>query len=212
MPSVPATPADRGALRRERTRESALAAAEELLGERAPAAIRIEDVAALAGLSPGSIYGHFKTKDSLIAAATERLLSQAGEAMRTARTAGTTPLDRFQRSGVAYLQLLLDHPTVVKYLALTGEREPETELEREALGRIAQLRAEFEELIREVVRAGGTQDLDPRLLSYFLFGAWNGVAALALRRDDLRLSRAEIEAAVLQAGAILAAGVDGRTD
>jgi len=209
MPPVSTTPADRGAQRRERTREAALVAAEQLLGERTPAEIRIEDVAALAGLSPGSIYGHFKTKDGLIAATTDRLLSQAAEALRVASATGATPLERFQNSGVAYLRLLLDHPAVIKYLALTGERAPETDEERDAHARIIQLRVDFEAVIRDAVQAGGVRHVDPRLMSYFLFGAWNGVAALALRRDGLGLSRAEIEAAVLQAGLMLTGGVAG---
>jgi hypothetical protein len=73
--------------------------------------------------------------------------------------------------------------------------------------RFSQLRQEFEESIREAVEAGAIRRVDPELLSYFLFGAWNGVAALALRRDALVLSPERVERAVIEAGLVLLDGL-----
>lgn len=177
------------------------------MSQQAPEEIRIEDVAAQAGISPASVYVHFGTKDALLAAVTERVLAVATETLRSAYAAETTPLERFAGVGAAYLRLLLDHPTVVKYLTATGERGPRTPVEEEVVARFSQLRREFEQSIRDAVDAGAIRQVDPELMSSFLFGAWNGVAALALRRDALALTPERVEAAVVEAGLMLLDGL-----
>lgn len=199
--------AARGSRRRERTRAQLLDAAETLVSERAPEEIRIEDVAARAGISAASVYVHFGTKDALLAAVTERVLAVATETLRSAYAAETTPLERFAGVGAAYLRLLLDHPTVVKYLTATGERGPRTPVEEEVVARFGELRREFEQSIREAVETGAIRPVDPELMSSFLFGSWNGVAALALRRDGLALTPEQVEAAVVEAGLMLLDGL-----
>ena len=199
--------AARGSRRRERTRALVLDAAEQLLSRRAAEEIRVEDVAAAAGISPASVYVHFGTKDALLAAVTERVLAVATDALRAAYAAQAPPLERFAGVGSAYLRLLLDHPAVLKYLTATGERGPRTPVESEVVTRFGELRREFEESIRDAVGSGAIREVDPELMSYFLFGAWNGVAALALRRDALVLAPERVELAVIEAGLTLLDGL-----
>ena len=71
----------------------------------------------------------------------------------------------------------------------------------------SQLRREFEQSIRDAVETGAIRPVDPELMSYFLFGAWNGVAALALRRDALMLPPERVELAVIEAGLMLLDGL-----
>ena len=205
-PAVPAAAA-RGSRRRERTRGRLLDAAEELLSQRSPEEIRVEDVAARAGVSPASVYVHFQTKDGLLAAVTERVLAVATDTLRAAYTADTTPLERFAGVGAAYLRLLVDHPVVLRYLTVTGERGPRTPVEGEVVARFGQLRREFEQSIRDAIASGAIRQVDPELMSCFLFGAWNGVAALALRRDELVLEPERVELAVIEAGLTLLDGL-----
>lgn len=199
--------AARGSRRRERTRTLLLDAAERLMSQRAPEEIRVEDVATEAGISPASVYVHFGTKDALLAAVTERVLAVATDALRAAYAAQASPLERFAGVGAAYLRLLLDHPAVVKYLTVTGERGPSTTVEDDVVVGFSVLRREFEQSIREAVEAGAIREVDPELMSYFLFGAWNGVAALALRRDALALRPERVEQAVIEAGLVLLDGL-----
>ncbi|MDN4163400.1 TetR/AcrR family transcriptional regulator [Nocardioides abyssi] len=206
-PADPTGAAARGSRRRERTRTQLLDAAEELISQRAPEEIRIEDVAARAGISAASVYVHFGTKDGLLAAVTERVLGLATDALRAAYAAETTPLERFAGVGAAYLRLLLDHPAVAKYLAVTGERGPRSAVEDEVVARFSVLRGEFEQSIRDAVESGAILPVDPEAMSWFLFGAWNGVAALALRRDALTLAPERVEAAVVEAGLVLLEGL-----
>jgi AcrR family transcriptional regulator len=199
--------AARGSRRRGRTRALLIDAAEVLLSQRAPDEIRVEEVAAQAGVSPASVYVHFGTKDGLLAAVTERVLAVATDALRSAYAAEGSPLERFAGVGSAYLRLLLDHPVVVRYLTTTGERGPRTPVESEVVARFSQLRREFEQSIRDAVETGAIRQVDPELMSYFLFGAWNGVAALALRRDALAVPPERVEVAVIEAGLVLLDGL-----
>ncbi|HEX5771640.1 MAG TPA: hypothetical protein VFY11_11810 [Nocardioidaceae bacterium] len=57
------------------------------------------------------------------------------------------------------------------------------------------------------METGAIRQVDPELMSYFLFGAWNGVAALVLRRDALVVSPERIELAVIEAGLALLDGL-----
>nr|WP_255670200.1 TetR/AcrR family transcriptional regulator [Aeromicrobium wangtongii] len=182
-------------------------AAELLLSQRAPDEIRVEDVAAQASISPASVYVHFGTKDALLAAVTERVLAVATDALRSAYAAQTSPLERFAGVGAAYLRLLVDHPAVLRYLTATGERGPRTPAEEDVVAGFSQLRREFEQSIRDAVDSKAIRPVDPELMSYFLFGAWNGVAALALRRDALTLSPEQVEGAVIEAGLMLLDGL-----
>lgn len=153
--------AARGSRRKERTRTLVLDAAELLASQRAPEEIRVEDVAARAGISPASVYVHFGTKDALLAAVTERVLSVASQTLRAAYAADAPPLERFAGVGSAYLRLLLEHPVVVRYLSVTGERGPRTPVEDAVVSRFSELRREFEQSIREAVEAGAIRPVDP---------------------------------------------------
>lgn len=201
--------AARGSRRRERTRTLVLDAAERLMTQAPPEEVRVEDVAAEAGISPASVYVHFGTKDALLAAVAERLLAVATDSLRAAYSADTSPLERFAGVGAAYLRLLLDHPAVGRYLGTTGERGPRTQVEEEVVARFSDLRREFEQSIRDAVEAEAIRPVDPERLSYFLFGAWNGVAALALRRDALAVPAEQVEQAVIEAGLVLLDGLIG---
>ena len=199
--------AARGSRRRERTRTALVDAAEALLSQRSADEIKVEDVAAQAGVSAASVYVHFGTKDGLLAAVTERVLAVATDALRSAYAADVPPLERFAGVGVAYLRLVLDHPVVVKYLGVTGERGPRTPVEDDVVTRFGELRREFEQSIRDALDAGTIRHVDPELMSYFLLGAWNGVAALALRRDELAMTPEQVEQAVVEAGLVLLQGL-----
>lgn len=96
---------------------------------------------------------------------------------------------------------------MLRYLNVTGERGPGTPVEVEVVERFGELRREFEQSIRDAVDAGAIRRVDPELMSHFLFGAWNGVAALALRRDGLALTAEQVEAAVVEAGLMLLDGL-----
>ncbi len=199
--------ASRGARRRERTRAAALDAAESLLADHALADIRMEDVATKAGIAPASLYTHFGTKSGLVAATVDRLMDVSVDALRIAYGGDGPPLARVQATGVAYIDLLLDHPALIKFIVAGGLRELDSDVELAAIDRFATVRAEFEQSIQAAIDAGEIRPIDARQMSYFLFGAWNGVAELTLHTDGLGLSREDARAAIWQAASALVRGL-----
>lgn len=208
MSSVSENPAQvRGERRRMRTRAALLDAAEQLLADRSTDAIRMEDVAEVAGISPASVYVHFGTKDALVSAVIQRLLDTSMAELMAAYAAEGTAFEQVLEAGVAYMRLLVDRPALTRYLSVNALGGPGNSLDGEVSARIDLLRNAFEQRIQAAVDSGEVKSVDSRMLSYFLFGAWNGVAALALRTDNARLTPAEVEKCLLQARELLARAV-----
>jgi AcrR family transcriptional regulator len=76
MPDVKRTRADRAAA----SRAAVVAAASELFAERGYEGVRVQDVAARAGATTGTIYAHFRGREELLAAAVE---AHVGEVLLT---------------------------------------------------------------------------------------------------------------------------------
>jgi AcrR family transcriptional regulator len=197
----------RGERRRLRTRTALLDAAEQLLSGRSADAVRMEDVADVAGISPASVYVHFGTKDALVSAVMERLLDTSMTELMAAYTSEGAAFEQVQQAGIAYMRLLVDHPALTRYLSVNALGGPDNPLDDVVAERIDLLRAAFEERIQAAIDNGEVRPVDSRLMSYFLFGAWNGVAALALRRDKTRLTPTEVEHCLLQAREALTLGL-----
>lgn len=66
---------------REETGKAILEAAEQAIGELGFAAARIEDVAARAGVSVGTVYNHFEDRDALVEALVTRRREELAERM-----------------------------------------------------------------------------------------------------------------------------------
>ncbi|MEV0462976.1 TetR/AcrR family transcriptional regulator [Nocardia tengchongensis] len=197
----------RGERRRQKTRAALLDAAEQLLSDRSADAVRMEDVAVLAGISPASVYVHFGTKDALVAAVVDRLLDTSMASLFDAYTGAGTAMEQVRQAGIAFMRLLLDHPALARHLSVAAASESAALVDDSVVERIDVLRAAFEERIRAAVEAGEIGPVDSRLLSFFLFASWQGVAALALRQDSLGLSPEEVERCLMQAIQIVTAGV-----
>lgn len=195
--------ATRGARRREQTRSAILDAAEHLMSTQPADAVRIEDVANVSGISVASIYGHFGTKDGLVGAAIERLLQDSRVSFTAAYSAPGRPFERMAGVGQAYLQLLLGRPALAVHVTLSGLQEPSNDIERRVSEHIDELRRQFEDCIQAGIDEGQMRPIDARAFSYFLFGAWNGVAALALRRDKVALSSEEVVSVIEVASAVM---------
>ena len=193
----------RGSRKKARTYAAILDAAETLFRERGLQATTIDDVAEHADVSVGSVYVHFKNKSGLYLALVERALDLNEKAMaRVAEQNIESPLARVLAAAEAYLRFHVEEPGAFQMIALrvlepgSGQVDPEVE------GRIAE---RVEAMVGAVqadlvlaARAGEIRDdLDLARVMRFFWGAWNGVIALALRQDRLRVDDSEIEQTLL---------------
>jgi TetR/AcrR family transcriptional regulator len=190
--------ANRNERRKARTVAAILDAAGRLFHEKGLQRTTIDEIARLADVSVGSVYGHFKSKEALYLELTERALDINERYMRRAEDPAHSALQRVLAAGDAYLAFHLEEPGAFRMIALRV-LEPAPggdlrEVERRIADRVERLVGAVEGQLEAAIATGEVRPLDARLAMTFLWGAWNGVIALNLRQDRLRLSDEELTA------------------
>jgi AcrR family transcriptional regulator len=133
----------------------------------------------LAGVSPAAPYRHFANKDALLAAVAEEGFRRLSRALQQAAgQAGDDPVLRFQRMGIAYVQVACGHAS--QYSLMFGRGGPDK-------GRFATLDAAaddaFELLVGAVAEcqtAGLIRPADPKNFALAAWALMHGLATLAI--------------------------------
>jgi AcrR family transcriptional regulator len=167
--------------RGEATRGQLIAVATRMFAERGYDDTSIEAVLREAGVSRGSLYHHFASKEALFEAVAEDVEGQVGSQTVAASAGADGPVAALRAGFLAWIRLAGD-PVVQRILLIDGpsvlgwERWRAME-ERHALG-----------LIRMVLEAAATEaQLRPELtdtLAHVLLASVNEVALLVARADD----------------------------
>lgn len=199
--------------RRTRSRAALLDAAERAFMREGFHAVRIEAIAEEAEVSVGSIYNLFSNKAGLYLAVAERATELFGEYLDRAYRTSESPLEQVMACGDAYLRFHLEHPGAFRFIAFEGvEARPAVgdDARTRLTAKVTTVLEEFRDRIAAAVAAGEADaSVDPALTARVLFGAWNGMVALALRHDDLAVGDDEISAVIEQARRIV---LNGLTD
>ncbi|MGE4424866.1 MAG: TetR/AcrR family transcriptional regulator [Solirubrobacteraceae bacterium] len=199
-PAAPETPATRGERRRARTRAAILEAAEWAFRRDGFHGARIEEIAERAGLSVGSIYVHFAGKHDLYLALVDRALELFERYMAQIDEPSFSPLQRVLAGGDAYLRFHHDHPGAFRFITFrsagAGGAPADADTDRRVQERVGVLLDRFAATIDDAVAAGEARPVDARLLTRYLWGAWNGVVGLELQPGNLRLAEDDISAAL----------------
>jgi AcrR family transcriptional regulator len=185
---------DRRQDRGQATRDQLVAEATRLFAERGFDATSIEAVLEAAGVSRGSLYHHFKSKEALFEAVLDAAEARIGEAtLLAAMGAGDDPVASLRAGALEWIRLagdpvvqrivLIDAPAVLGW-----ERWREIE-EQNALGMLR--------LAMQTVADDGR--LDPTLVDPFahvLLASINELALVVARAEDTADAQASAEAAV----------------
>jgi TetR/AcrR family transcriptional regulator len=178
--------------RKARTVGAIRQAAAELFRAKGLQNTTIDEIADRADVSVGSVYFHFKSKEALYLELTERALDINERYMRRAERPDYSPLQRVLAAGDAYLAFHLEEPGAFRMIALRvlepAPGEDLREVEQRIADRVERLVGAVESQLDAALAAGEIRELDTKLAMTFLWGAWNGVIALNLRQDRLRLS------------------------
>ena len=186
----PASRPNRNVARGEATRGQLIAIATRMFAERGYEDTSIEAVLREAGVSRGSLYHHFASKEALFEAVAEGVETSVGEQTIAATAGLTDPVEALRVASVNWIRLAGD-PVVRRILLIDGpsvlgwERWRAME-ERHALGGI--------KAVLQIIADQGR--LRPELvgtLAYVLLASVNEVALLVARSDDRE--------AAMQAGA-----------
>ncbi len=185
---------DRRQDRGQATREQLVGEATRLFAERGFEATSVEAVLDAAGVSRGSLYHHFKSKEALFEAVLDAAEVRIGEAtLLAAASAGDDPVDVLRAGALAWIRLagdpvvqrivLIDAPAVLGW-----ERWREIE-EDNALGNLR--------LAMHAVADDGRIDaalVDP--FAHMLLASVNELALMIARADDTATAQRQAETAV----------------
>ena len=111
----------KSALRRQREkqlrRSTILMAAEHLFASKGYRKTRIEDIADIAEVSVGAVYGHFKNKEALLVAVLDDIGMFTRKLAGNAFMKGNSILDGIEKAGVAFFEkLCLPYPEKIRLL------------------------------------------------------------------------------------------------
>jgi AcrR family transcriptional regulator len=181
---------NRNVARGEATRGQLIAIATRMFAERGYEDASIEAVLREAGVSRGSLYHHFASKEALFEAVAEAVETSVGEQTLTAAAGAEGPVEAMRAASVAWIRLAGD-PVVRRILLIDGpavlgwERWRAME-EHHALGGIRAV-------LQVIADQGKTRPdlVDP--FAHVLLASVNELALLVARSDD--------KEAAMQAGA-----------
>jgi AcrR family transcriptional regulator len=155
-----------------RTREI-LAAARQLLEQRGPEAMTMEEIAAAAGVAKGTVYLYFQSKDDLILALITRVGENIIRDVEAVLQAPGTPPEKLIRMVSVLLEYLdrerLLFPMYAREL-LRGEGEPRGGFWRPYQDLEEKFVALVTDLFAEGIAAGQFIPADPRLLTFLIRG------------------------------------------
>lgn len=142
--------------RTARTRAKLFEAAITLLGERGPAHVSIDEIAAAAGVSKGTVYYNFSSKADLVAKVLESGVDLMEERLRTILD-GSDPVDRVADMVGRALEFLAEYPSFTR-LWMSEMWRPSSQWQTE----LTALRDRLLGLIQErLLAVADAHDVDP---------------------------------------------------
>ncbi len=159
--------------RGERTRTHLLAAARQVFADQGFAATRMSDIAAAAGVSHGTVYTYFDTKEDVLAAVLDDVVADLHEALRA--STATDPVARIRDANNRYLDGYAQHGR----LLLVVEEAAQTDAR--FLGVLTELRTTHVARVAAAIRrlqadGDAATDIDPMAAAAALCAMVEGFA------------------------------------
>ena len=150
----------------------------------------MDDIVAESGLSKGSLYWYFKSKDDLFAEAVWSIFADIGEELMAAVVAGTTASDQLR--GMA--QVTAGFSKVFEgYFGLILEFWSSSPNRKEAGTLWMEMLEQYKDIVVAIVEAGVSsgefKPVDAESLVWALMAAYDGLAAYSMFKPDLDLDR-----------------------
>ena len=160
-------------------RDEIIAATEGLLVKTGDEeAVSIRAVAEAVGVTPPSIYLHFRDKDELIFAICERHFSRLDQFIEGEGAKASDPVESLILRGKAYIRFGIENPEPYRILFMSKGARSEENMNPEELRQSAS----FDHLVQAVQRCidAGAFDGDPLLISMGLWAVVHGVTSILI--------------------------------
>ncbi len=167
--------------RRGRQTSSAIAAAaERLFAAHGTERTTVDDVATVAGVSVGSVYVHYGSKDDLHATLVRRAVDDRAASV-SRRFWSESPLERVVNTGDAYADFAVHRPHGF-WLAARATELATMGVDRAGADRFSQSEAgrQLAADIDDAIAAGELRSDATESVVDYLWGAWTGILALQL--------------------------------
>jgi AcrR family transcriptional regulator len=196
--------------RRARTSKAILDASATLFFERGLQRTTIDEIAEAAGVSVGSVYVHFGSKEGLYLALVEHAVALSQQYTQGAAD-DPSPLRRVLNLGEAYVEFALGEPIAFRIASMqmfdpsvsAGLGDVAERIAERISGTITGLRAD----LVAAMEAGEIVRIEPDLAMTYLWGSWSGVLALSLREAPLRVDADAVRTTLQAASAVLVRGL-----
>jgi AcrR family transcriptional regulator len=172
---------NRNVARGEATRAQLITIATRMFAERGYEDTSIEAVLREAGVSRGSLYHHFASKEALFEAVAEEVETSVGAQTAAAASGATSPVDALRAGFLAWVRLAGDRVVqrilLIDGPAVLGWEQWRSMEERHALGLIRSV-------LQVIADQGGIRPELVGTLAHVLLASVNEVALLVARSDD----------------------------
>lgn len=185
--------------RSDQTRRHILDAAEQHFLTHGYAGTRVEEVAAAAHVSVGTVYLHYGNKEGLYSAVlvrAQRVLLD--EYLAPVFELEGSPWDRIRAWCHAYIQFTIDHTDRARLMAIIEwwEASRPAELDEQLRERIRTRDAQLLSVFEEAAAGGELEGVDPASANRFVWSAMYGICALNIRHAELSLDPSALHALV----------------
>jgi AcrR family transcriptional regulator len=164
----------RGSRRRELVRGEILTAAAELFRARGYRATTLTDLATSLGMSKATVYGHFRSKEDLLAAIFHRTMTLVEQGLASIRARGRAPGDQL-REVIRYHVRTVVAERAFLTVFFSEEASLPARLQKDIVRRKARYDRAVEAIVQRGVRAGAVRAPEPRLLVLAVLGMSNWV-------------------------------------
>ena len=161
-------------------RRALLDASLALIAEEGSSALSLREVARRAGVTHAAPYRHFVDKEALLAAVAEEGHRAMAERMRETMARATTPLDRLEACGVAYVLFTVEHPA--HFRVMFGPHFTRPVVAADSPDPVNSFRLLLDTIV-EAQRAGQLRAEPPATLALTCWSLVHGLASLWVDRQ-----------------------------
>ncbi len=175
--------------KRARTRRLLILAAAEVFERKSVERAKIDEIADLAGVSVGTIYSHFGSKEGLAVAYLDGIFDLLDRDLEQVKSE-SSPIRRVLAAGDVYLQHVIDYPVASRMATVRAAYPPAEHLDAAAQALDRRMVTTLMGVASDLKQSMDTGEIPQAPIDatmVFVWGAWHGIAVGVARCDHLAI-------------------------